>query len=45
MNLPENFSDLPSEEKLKLTLNHACNVKVTAQFITAALNARSKVMK
>ena len=45
MNLPNNFSDLPSEEKLRLTLNHACNVKFTAQFITAALNARSKIMK
>ena len=45
LKLPENFLDLQTPEKLKIVLNKAENVKVTAQFILDAYNYRSKIVK
>ena len=39
---PENFNELVSKEKLKIVLNEAGNVKLTAQYIVDAYNLRSK---
>ena len=39
---PENFNELVPKEKLKIVLNEAVNVKLTAQFIVDAYNLRSK---
>ena len=41
---PENFEILSLEEKLKLALNNPANVKHTANFISDAFNARSKIL-
>ena len=45
LKLPENFLDLQTPEKLKIVLNKAENVKLTAQFILDAYNYRSKIVK
>ena len=45
LKLPENFLELEAPEKLKIVLNKAENVKVTAQFILDAYNYRSKIVK
>ena len=42
--VPENFHQLPLPEKFKLVFEVPQNVKVTAQFISDAYNARSKVI-
>ena len=44
MTLPPDFDSLPVEIKLKAVLNDPFNVKVTAKFLTHALNLRSKLM-
>ena len=41
---PENFESLSLEDKLKLVLNNPSNVKHTANFISDAFNARSKIL-
>jgi hypothetical protein len=45
LKLPEIFLDLQTPEKLKIVLNKAENVKLTAQFILDAYNYRSKIVK
>ena len=44
MTLPENFQSLAIQQKLRIVLNASENVKVTSQFILAAIDARSKAM-
>ena len=41
---PYNFRALSGGEKLKIVLNEADNVKLTAQFITDAFTLRSKIV-
>ena len=41
---PENFERISLEDKLKLVLNNPANVKHTANFISDAFNARSKIL-
>ena len=45
LKLPENFAEMEAPEKLKLVLNEAENVKLTAQFILDAFNYRRKIVK
>ena len=42
--LPQNFQEIEVSQKLKIVLNDSKNVKVTAQFILDAYNARSKII-
>ena len=42
MQLPSDFSDLATSEKLKLVLNEHVNVKLTSQFIIDAFDLRSR---
>ena len=44
MNLPNDFSNLTTENKLKLIFNDQANVKPTAKFITDAFNLRSTIL-
>ena len=44
MTIPENFQDLPVQNKLKIVLNASENVKATSQFIVTAIDARSKAI-
>ena len=37
---PENFSTLPSQDKFKIVLNEANNVKYTAQFLIDMMDLR-----
>ena len=41
---PENFLELPEEEKVGIVLNHPSNVKLTAQYIINIFDIRSKIM-
>ena len=44
MELPNDFTSLTQDNRLKYLLNHSFNVKFTAQFITMAMNIRSKLL-
>jgi hypothetical protein len=44
LKIPQNFSQLPISDKLKLTCNEPENVKITAQFVIDAYNLRSRVI-
>ena len=38
LDIPLNFNDLPIDEKLKLTLNKAENIRPTAQFLVSLMD-------
>ena len=42
MQLPSDFSEEPTSEKIKLVLNEHVNVKLTSQFIIDAFDLRSR---
>ena len=43
--IPENFNNLPKNEKLKLVLNEAQNVRLTAQYIVSVMDRHSLLNK
>ena len=41
---PDNFQNLPPNQKLKIVLDSPLNVKITAQFLVDICNVRSKIL-